>query len=109
MSMTPKIPKMQLKMIVERATYYRLKISSLVRYLGFRTGTSMFDRFDDSSTMISSDVSTIFLKSYNYPNRNFNCSSIRDHLSEVEVGGSTQWLSWGNSWILIDVIGEMRF
>ena len=28
--------------------------------LGFRTGTSMFDGFDDFSTMISSDVSTIF-------------------------------------------------
>jgi hypothetical protein len=61
--------------------------------LPFRTGTAMFDGFDDSSTFMSREVAMAFAQ--HYGEEGFNCSAVLD---ETEMD-SNPWISWGNSWI----------
>lgn len=85
----------------------------------FRTGTLMFDGFDDSSTIMSGEVGDTFLQQYpqagylpQYP-RTDDAPFFPPHegadagsrecweCPQVKVRGaqaSTAWLSWGNSW-----------
>ena len=68
--------------------------------LPFRTGTPLFDGFDDSSTIMNLPVAKAFATFY--PNDiDFNCSHLFDLSLEEQntrINGSTNWLSWGNSW-----------
>jgi hypothetical protein len=61
----------------------------------FRTGTPMYDGFDDSSTIMSSRIARSFVN--HYLEDNFNCSRIFNDTYSIPVG--SQWLSWGNSWM----------
>jgi hypothetical protein len=61
----------------------------------FRTGTPMYDGFDDSSTIMSSKISRSFVR--HYLEDNFNCSRIFNDTYSLPIG--SQWLSWGNSWM----------
>lgn len=62
----------------------------------FRTGTGMFDGFDDSSTLMHKEVAIAFAN--HYGENGFNCSSIVDHVNSAAWNAS-MWLSWGNSWM----------
>ena len=62
----------------------------------FRTGTAMFDGFDDSSTFMSKDVALIFANYYN--TNNINCTKVVDYPNS-ESWNASMWLSWGNSWM----------
>jgi hypothetical protein len=62
----------------------------------FRTGTKLWSGYDDSFSLLSSEVASIFAS--NYPSDGFNCSHIVDSTSP-EVLDKSVWLSWGNSWI----------
>ena len=66
----------------------------------FRTGTAMFDGFDDSSTFMSRDVALAFAQYYNNDmgERGFNCTRLVDHVNTT-VWDKAMWLSWGNSWM----------
>lgn len=61
----------------------------------FRTGTAMFDGFDDSSTFMTRDVALAFANHYD---TTLNCSRVVDYpnSSAWEEG---IWQSWGNSWM----------
>lgn len=69
----------------------------------FRTGTAMFDGFDDSSTFMSKEVAVAFANHYWEPG--FNCSNVfgeeQPGYQEINnlMEGENPWLSWGNSWI----------
>ena len=68
--------------------------------LPFRTGSPLFDGFDDSSTIMNLPVAKAFAKYYPY-DIDFNCSHVFDlPLKEqnIRINGSSNWLSWGNSW-----------
>lgn len=62
----------------------------------FRTGTGMFDGFDDSSTFMTRDVALAFAD--HYGDAGFNCTKVVDHVNSVAWNGS-MWMSWGNSWM----------
>lgn len=62
----------------------------------FRTGTAMFDGFDDSSTFMSKDVALAFAN--HYGEEGFNCSHVVDRVNS-EFWNASMWLSWGNSWM----------
>jgi hypothetical protein len=66
--------------------------------VSFRTGTFMFDGFDDSSTFMTKDVAVAF--AHHYGEHGLNCSNILDHLDPLALNASadSMWLSWGNSW-----------
>jgi len=66
------------------------------RGLPFRTGTPMYDGYDDSSTLMSKEVALAFAK--HYPEPGFNCSQVIDDPDPVAYK-KYGWLSWGNSWI----------
>lgn len=64
----------------------------------FRTGTPMYDGYDDSSTIMSSRVAEVFVKHYLEPG--LDCPALfadaaRNSTRHLEA----VWLSWGNSWI----------
>jgi hypothetical protein len=74
----------------------------------FRTGTKMYDGFDDSSTIMSAEIGTVFADFYYggkkfFPDKkkleiyNFNCSKIID--AAAKDPSQAVWLSWGNSWM----------
>ena len=72
--------------------------NSQVNFLPYRTGTPMYDGYDDSSTIMSKEV----IESFNlgYPFNGLNCSNISIKLSEMNTTLAKRvWLSWGNSWI----------
>jgi hypothetical protein len=60
--------------------------------LPFRTGTPMWDGFDDSSTFMSKEIAVAFAR--HYPEDQFNCSRLANHPDP----SNKNWLSWGNSW-----------
>jgi diadenosine tetraphosphatase ApaH/serine/threonine PP2A family protein phosphatase len=62
----------------------------------FRTGTAMFDGFDDSSTFMHRDVAVAFAN--HYGEDGFNCSHVVDRVNS-ESWNASMWLSWGNSWM----------
>ena len=62
----------------------------------FRTGTKLWSGYDDSFSLLSSEVASAFAS--HYPSSGFNCSHIVDTTSS-EVLDKSMWLSWGNSWI----------
>lgn len=62
----------------------------------FRTGTAMFDGFDDSSTFMTRDVALAFANHYNEDG--FNCSAVVDHVNS-QAWNDSMWMSWGNSWM----------
>lgn len=64
--------------------------------LPFRTGTFMFDGFDDSSTFMTREIADIFQQ--HYPSSGFNCSSIIDSTNLRHLQ-AMMWTSWGNSWM----------
>ena len=61
--------------------------------LSFRTGTPMYDGFDDSSTIMSKDIAMAFMK--HYPGDGFNCDFLLEKSNSVH---EYMFLSWGNSW-----------
>lgn len=61
-----------------------------------RSGTRLWSGYDDSFTLLSSEIAYIFAK--HYPNNGFNCSHIIDTTSN-DILDYSVWLSWGNSWI----------
>jgi len=62
----------------------------------FRTGTKLWSGYDDSFTLLSSEVADTFAT--HYPSNGFNCSHIID-TNAIDVLDQSMWLSWGNSWI----------
>lgn len=62
----------------------------------FRTGTPMYDGYDDSSTFMSKEVALAF--ALHYPEPGFNCTQIIDTSDPVTLKKYV-WLSWGNSWM----------
>ena len=63
----------------------------------WRTGTAMFDGFDDSSTLMSGDLALLFVA--NYPqNPLLRCRHILDS-NDSKVLQAASFLSWGNSWM----------
>jgi hypothetical protein len=75
--------------------------------VSFRTGTTMYDGFDDSSTIMTKDIALLFMKYY--PTHNFNCDFLvhtnndNDHNntssnSRSQSSHEYMFLSWGNSW-----------
>lgn len=62
---------------------------------GFRTGTPMYDGFDDSSTLMEDSIAKIFANHYRQDE--FDCA-INFKLPPEGFGGN-EYLSWGNSWI----------
>ena len=69
------------------------------RFPEFRTGTGMYDGFDDSSTIMSSGIADVFVE--NYPKPNFNCSKVFEKIAKNDTTfiGASGWMSWGNSWM----------
>lgn len=63
----------------------------------FRTGTAMFDGFDDSSTLMSGDLASLFLSNYGL-NPKLSCSHILKS-NDSKVLQAASFLSWGNSWM----------
>ena len=61
----------------------------------FRTGYTLFDGFDDSSTIMTKDIAIAFAQ--HYPEPGFDCGQIADSVDEGMLR-ETEWLSWGNSW-----------
>lgn len=73
--------------------------TTLLRYMNttkkglpFRTGFTMGDFFDDSSTFMSKEVTQAFAD--HYPEPGFNCTELADDGNPA----NKQMLSWGNSW-----------
>eukprot|EP01038_Epipyxis_sp_PR26KG_P008517 gene8517-11514_t len=62
------------------------------KLIPFRTGTRMYDGFDDSSTFMSGEIADIFEKYYG--SKGFDCAEMADMDDK-----NNPWLSWGNSWI----------
>jgi hypothetical protein len=66
----------------------------------FRTGTMMYDGFDDSSTIMSAGVAKIFVD--HYPSATFNCSKVFERVmknpNDTSFLAQSAWMSWGNSW-----------
>jgi hypothetical protein len=60
-----------------------------------RTGTPMFDGFDDSSTFMSGTIALAFAN--HYPEKGFDCANVSN--KPVELQREFDWLSWGNSWM----------
>ena len=61
----------------------------------FRTGTGMFDGFDDSSTFMTRDVALAFANHYDTELR---CAQVMDHENST-IWFDAVWQSWGNSWM----------
>lgn len=61
----------------------------------FRTGTAMFDGFDDSSTLMTRDVALAFADHYE---QELNCSHVLDNPNST-IWEEAVWQSWGNSWM----------
>jgi hypothetical protein len=81
--------------------------TSSILSVSFRTGTTMYDGFDDSSTIMTKDIALLFMKYY--PNHNFNCdflvhSNNDNDYNNISSNSRSQssheymFLSWGNSW-----------
>jgi hypothetical protein len=64
----------------------------------FRTGTGMFDGFDDSSTFMTKEVAMAFAD--HYGEEGINCTHVVDHIHST-AWNSSMWLSWGNSWMAL--------
>ena len=77
--------------ILHQTTILR-NLAEKEKFLPFRTGTPMWDGFDDSSTFMSKEVAVAFAQ--HYPEDNFNCSRLTDNPDP----NNKNWLSWGNSW-----------
>ena len=77
--------------ILHQTTILR-NIAEKEKFLPFRTGTPMWDGFDDSSTFMSKEVAAAFAQ--HYPEDSFNCSRLSDNPDP----NNKNWLSWGNSW-----------
>jgi len=61
----------------------------------FRTGTGMFDGFDDSSTFMTRDIALAFANHYDTELR---CAQVMDHENST-MWFDAIWQSWGNSWM----------
>jgi hypothetical protein len=66
--------------------------------VAFRTGTGMFDGFDDSSTFMTREVALAFAD--HYGKDGVNCTHVVDHIHST-AWNSSMWLSWGNSWMAL--------
>jgi hypothetical protein len=73
-----------------------------------RTGTPMYDGFDDSSTIMSASIGDAFVANYNVVNslqsittaKLFNCSKVIDDMKyDAKLESDSIWMSWGNSWM----------
>eukprot|EP00605_Chrysophyceae_sp_TOSAG23-4_P002346 GSChrysophyteH1.ASY1.ANO1.2594.1 assembled CDS len=71
-----------------------------------RSGTRMYDGFDDSSTIMSSDVADFFVDNYMIPHKSnprvdaeLNCSTVVDAEAGSKILEDSIWMSWGNSWM----------
>jgi hypothetical protein len=63
----------------------------------FRTGTPLYDGFDDSSTIMSAGIVTHFARFY--PSLGLSCEHVFDEIvNHSKPLSSYEWLSWGNSW-----------
>eukprot|EP01031_Cornospumella_fuschlensis_P028395 gene28395-34282_t len=80
-------------MLIQFNLLYTLS-QSAKRHIFFRTGTPLYDGFDDSSTLI--DARTAHLFAQHYPYEDLNCNELLQVKPE-ELHKSV-WLSWGNSW-----------
>lgn len=70
-------------------------VHELNPHLTFRTGSTTHDGFDDSSTLMTSDIMRSFLDNYHFVD--FNCSHIWNS-TDPDTLKRTSFLSWGNSW-----------
>jgi len=64
----------------------------------FRTGTPMFDGFDDSSTIMSGVIAEALAVHYLRDRPELNCSKVIDS-KDSNVLAKSIWMSWGNSWM----------
>lgn len=80
--------------LVEKRTEARKKDG--LPLLSFRAGVPMFDGFDDSSTIMDSQLAKIFVDFY--PSSRLNCSRIAE-ASDSQLKEKTYYHSWGNSWM----------
>ena len=64
----------------------------------FRTGTRLYDGFDDSSTLISAAAAELFMS--HYLEEGFDCHEVIDAYNAHDnvTLNKYMWLSWGNSW-----------
>ncbi|RYH17976.1 hypothetical protein EON65_27820 [archaeon] len=72
---------------------YALSQSTL-RHIYFRTGTPLYDGYDDSSTLMDAHSAHVFAE--HYPSEELNCNELLQ--VKPEELHKTVWLSWGNSW-----------
>jgi len=64
----------------------------------FRTGTPMYDGFDDSSTIMSGAIADALGEHYLRDRPELNCSKVIDS-KDASVLSKSIWMSWGNSWM----------
>lgn len=67
---------------------HQVALLSQTAHKSFRTGTSMFDGFDDSSTFMTRDIAMVFAK--HYMEDGLNCSKLFNH----EHVNASLFLSW---------------
>lgn len=73
-----------------------LKDNHTTSPFAMRTGTFMYDGFDDSSTILNHRVAKIF--NDHYPSEDFHCGPVLD-TDDGKVKMRSVFLSWGNSWM----------
>lgn len=84
-------------LIYQASLLYHHSIQTNIPIPSLRTGTRMYDGYDDSSTIISSDLVRIFHE--NYGNK-INCDHVvYEIMNNKKPLSSFAWMSWGNSWI----------
>lgn len=73
-------------------------LKSLDKSYYFRTGTRLYDGFDDSSTLMSAAVAELFAQ--HYAEAGFDCHEVLDGYNRHDnvTLNKFVWLSWGNSW-----------
>lgn len=73
---------------------YQCMLLNKQSHQSFRTGSPMYDGFDDSSTFMSKDVALVFIN--HYPYHGLNCNKLIENKNQLD---HSMWLSWGNSWM----------
>lgn len=81
--------------LLHQASMLHNKSAQLGSRHSFRTGTAMFDGFDDSSTFMTRDVALAFANHYD---TDLRCSQVMDYPNST-IWYDAVWQSWGNSWM----------
>jgi len=87
----------QLSLLAYDSTTGQLKASAINNPI-FRTGTPMFDGFDDSSTIMSGAIADALAVHYLQDRPELNCSKVIESRDATVLARSI-WMSWGNSWM----------